>query len=106
MGYWWWFEGHELANEGQVTVGFETQEHIRSTITFQNVKVVSPILSVRQLVKKGHRVEFWDGGGCITGAGKGGHKMSFVERNGVYYMKMKFLPPTKPNEAGFSRQGK
>ena len=69
---------------GQVSVEFETQEHIHSTITFQNVKVTTPILSVRKLVRKGHNVEFWNGGGCITGASKGGHEMNFVERNGMY----------------------
>ena len=96
--------GHELQNEGQVLVDFETQEGIRSNIVFQNVKVTTPILSVRKLVLKGHKVEFWDGGGCITGAGAGGHKMFFVERNGVYYIKLRILPP-KNNEAGFTRRG-
>ena len=97
--------GHVLPNQGQVTLDLETREKLRSSITFQNVKVITPILSVRKLVRKGHRVEFWKGGGNIIAAGDGGHRMAFVERNGVYYIRMKFLPPANDASSGFSRQG-
>ena len=47
-----------LKNEGQFLVDFETQEGIKSNVTFHNVKVSTPILSVRQLIRKGHQVAF------------------------------------------------
>ena len=95
----------ELKNEGQIHVQFETQEGIRSDITLQNVKVTTPIMSVRKLVKKGHMVEFWNGGGCIIAA-KTGRKMYFVERGGVYYIKLKILPLVAKNSGpDFIRRG-
>ena len=96
--------GHELPNLGQVRVEFETQEGFESDVTFQNIKVTTPILSVRKLVKKGHQVQFRRGGGAIVAAG--GQRMEFVERGGVYYIKMKIRPPTPANSGlGFTRRG-
>ena len=97
--------GHELANLGQVRVEFETQEGLESDVTFQNIKVTTPILSVRKLVKKGHEVEFRRGGGSIVAAGSG-ERMNFIERGGVYYIKLKIRPPVSRNsQPGFTRRG-
>ena len=85
-----------LNNEGQILVDFETQEGIRSNVTFQNVKVSTPILSVRKLVRKGHEVSFRRGGGTIIAA-ETGDRMDFVERGGVYYIKLKILPAKPEN---------
>ena len=96
--------GHELANIGQVRVEFETQEGFESDVTFQNIKVTTPILSVRKLVRKGHQVQFRKGGGSIVAAGSG-QRMDFVERGGVYYITLKIRPPTPVNSAtGFIRR--
>ena len=97
--------GHELKNQGQVHVEFETQEGLESDVTIQNIKVTTPILSVRKLVRKGHHVQFRQGGGSIIAAGTG-QKMNFVERGGVYYIKLKIRPPvTKNSQSGFTRRG-
>lgn len=97
--------GHELPNLGQVRVEFETQEGFESDVTFQNIKVTTPILSVRKLVRKGHQVEFKRGGGSIVASGSG-QRMDFVERGGVYYIKLKIRPPPTVNSgSGFTRRG-
>ena len=97
--------GHELHNLGQVRVEFETQEGLESDISFQHIKATTPILSVRKLVKRGHQVEFRRGGGSIIAAGSG-QRMDFVERGGVYYIKLKIRPPVHVNRAsGFIRRG-
>ena len=94
-----------LHNHGQILVDFETQEGIRSNVTFQNVKVSTPILSVRKLVRKGHQVAFRKGGGTITAA-ETGDQMEFVDRGGVYYIKLKILPAKpKSTKSDFIRRG-
>ena len=94
-----------LQNEGQILVDFETQEGIQSNVTFQNVRVSTPILSVRKLVRKGHQVSFRRGGGTITAA-ETGDKMEFEERGGVYYIQLKILPPKKKKiSSDFVRRG-
>ena len=68
-----------------------------------------PILSVRKIVRKGNYVTFRDGGGYIKNV-KTGDKMRFVERQGVYFIKVlvKAPSPGKTSEswqpsAGLSR---
>ena len=73
-----------------------------------NVKV--PILSVRKLVRDNHNVWFEKHGGYILNLNTG-EKIPFFEFQGVYYLKMKMLPPDFPSsqlcsdQPLFARQG-
>ena len=71
-----------------------------------------PILSVRKIDRKGNYVIFRGGCGYI-GNVKAGHKMRFVERQGVHLIKVRVKDPSpgegsegqKPT-AGVSRPGR
>ena len=52
-----------------------------------------PILSVRNIVRKDNYVTFRDGGGYIKNV-KTGHKMRFVKRQGVYFIKVQVQAPS------------
>ena len=81
------------------------QEGQEPDVIIQNIKVTTPILNVRKLVRKGHQVQFRRGGGSIIAAGTN-QRMEFVERGGVYYIKLKIRPPAAKNsQSGFTRQG-
>lgn len=84
--------GGKIANEGKVKVNIKTTNGVRLTdVTFQNAKVKMPILSVRRIVRKGSRVEFFVGGGVIHLPD--GQKIDFVERFGVYFVHLIVEPP-------------
>ena len=79
------------------------------TVKFSELPVQMPILSVRKIVKKGNRVVFQDQGGYIVNKNTG-RKINFVDKNGVYFVRMK-LPESpaqnvRSNESGFSRPGR
>ena len=73
---------------------------------FMKVKV--PILSVRKLVRDNHNVKFRRDGGYILNL-QTRERIPFFEHQGVYYLKMKFLPPDtsstieSDNESSFPR---
>ena len=50
-------------------------------------------------------VKFKKDGGYIMNASSG-RKLRFVERNGVYYIKLKVLDPEEPESPVFSRPGR
>ena len=80
-----------------------TVEGVPLNVTWQSMKVKVPILSVRKLVHDIHNVRFHDGGGYITCI-QTGMKIPFFEYQGVYYLKMRFLPPhEKSRESVFIR---
>ena len=70
-------------------------------ITFSDLPVQCPILSVRKIVRRGNKVVFNLDGGYIKHKATG-NKMYFVEREGVYFIKMKILDVESP-ESGFAR---
>ena len=73
-------------------------------VQWSSMPVKVPILSVRKLVKDQHHVRFHDKGGYIKCL-RTGARIPFFEHQGVYYLKMRFLPPiSKPVEPLFSRQ--
>ena len=66
---------------------------------------------MRKIVRNGNYVKFRRGGGYIFNA-KTGKKLPFVERQGVYFVKVKVLDPLPGDAiddmditAVFSRQG-
>ena len=61
-------------------------------IRWNAMKVKVPILSVRKLIQGNHTVWFEKHGGYILNL-LTGEKLPFFEIQGVYYLKMKILPP-------------
>ena len=96
-----------LGTGGVQSVTFETDEGTECEVEFDELPVAFPILSVKLLAKKGHNVTFDDdlGGGCITHKATG-RKTQIIEREGVYFIRMKKIRPTstKPNKH-FGRPG-
>ena len=73
-------------------------------IPFEDLPVECPIMSVKKIVKKKSVVTFKDGGGYIlnTVIKK---KLRLVERNGVYFIKLKILEPSEKKMSGSARPG-
>ena len=65
-------------------------------VKFSDLPVQCPILSVRRIVKQGNVVVFQEQGGYILHK-KSGRRINFIEREGVYFVKMKL--PTNPDDA-------
>ena len=66
------------------------------TIPFKDMKVSMPIASMRRTVKAGNDMFITEGGGAITNR-KTKSQIRLHERLGVYFFKMKILPP-KPGK--------
>ena len=80
-----------------------TVEGLGLDVHWNSMPVKVPILSVRKLVKDQHHVRFHEQGGYIKCL-RTGARIPFFEYQGVYYLKMRFLPPTsKPADSLFSR---
>ena len=75
-------------------------------IQFSDLPVSCPILSVRRTVKKGKAIVFNDGGGYILHR-QSKRRIEFVEREGVYFIKMKITGAVSRggNESGLARWG-
>ena len=76
-------------------------------IVFSNLKVDVPILSVRRMVKLGNDVIFTEIGGSITNK-MSGQKLTFIEADGTYWIKLKIQPPddvdmVNPSAQSFTR---
>ena len=67
-------------------------EGMQLDIRWNSMKVKVPILSVRKLVQDNHNVWFEKHGGYILNL-LTNEKLPFFEFQGVYYLKMKILPP-------------
>ena len=87
-----------LGTGGVQRTTFTTDEGDDCEVEFDELPVAFPILSVKLLASKSHSVLFdddFDGGGCITHK-INGRKSRIVEREGVYFIRMKKIRPTKP----------
>ena len=83
-------------------------EHV---LPMDDLPLEMTILSVRNLVCKGNCVTFCDGGYIKND--KTGHKMRFVGRQGVYFIKVQLKAPSPGNAlegfkpmSGLSRPGR
>ena len=56
------------------------------------MKIAMPIASIRQTIKKGNDLYITEGGGVIRNR-RNGKTIKLHERGGVYFFKMRFLPP-------------
>ena len=84
--------GDRLYNEGEFDVTGEC-DGVSMSIGFTNMKVDTPIASIRKFCKSGNDVSFYEGGGCIVNR-KTGAKARFMEMAGVYFLKLKLKQPT------------
>ena len=77
------------------------------TIPFNDMKVSMPIASMRQTIKAGNSLFITDGGGYIKNKATG-KKIILHERCGVYFFKLRLLPPAQQQQSdrasGFTRQ--
>lgn len=81
-----------------VRAGIQGETH---EIEFDNLPVECPIISVRKIVRKGNKVVFQERGGYIHNL-KTNKRLHFVEKNGVYFIKILVHPPPED----FHRRGR
>ena len=96
--------GAQMKNRGKCVIS-GVADGQKVSIPFQDMDVELPILSVRQSVKSGQRVSFFEGGGELkdTNTGK---CIQIHEIEDTYFMKLKVSPPSDEqlSLADFARQ--
>lgn len=96
--------GSKIANEGKVKLQARNPDGVSlPPMSWQNAKVKMPILSVRRMVRKGARVEFFKRGGIIHLPDE--RKINFIEKFGVYFVHLLIDPPDGTDAPGFTRHG-
>ena len=99
--------GTPLEHRGHCNLNVEIggEDHI---LPMDDLDVDVPILSVRRIVRRGNLVKFRRGGGYIQNA-RTGRKLPFIERQGVYFIKVKVKDPSPADsidKSVFSRPGR
>ena len=80
-----------------------TAEGSVCNVVFQCADVDMPVLSTRKLCQSGHEVLYRENDGLIIDV-KTGQTTRFIQRGGVYYLKLKVLRPNdEERAAGFVR---
>ena len=79
----------------------QSNENENVSIEFDHMRVRTPLLSVKKLVRDDHEI----GGGNIKNTTNGKH-INFFEHASVQYVKLKTTPPvdSKNNDSGVGRQ--
>ena len=90
--------GGKVGIEGEVELTGEIDGAVH-TIPFFDMKVSMPIASMRRTVKAGNDLLITEEGGCITNR-QTKQKILLHERCGVYFFKMKLLPPDQQPQKG------
>ena len=93
-------DGSNMTGSGGVqSVAFETDEGHSCSVDFDELPVAMPILAVKLLTEKGHDVVFSKalGGGCITHKDSG-QKTQIIEKDGVYFLRMRKIRPATKQE--------
>ena len=80
--------GTRIPNLGQQSVSFKTAEGHGCVLQFQVVDVERPLISVSQLGKTGHKVEFEGQQGFIVHR-KTGKRIKLVRGRGVYVLRLR-----------------
>ena len=97
--------GARIPNLGQQRATFQTTDGQRCSLLFQVAGVERPLVSVSQLVKTGHRVEFGSAEGAIVHQ-RTGRKIRLQRVGGVFVLKMRIRDNKAAClSAGFSRPG-
>ena len=96
-------DGKDIQSKGIIEVETEIDDEAH-IVPFEDLPVDCRIISVKKIVKKTNVVTFRDGAGYIfnTVTRK---KSRFVERKGVYFIKLKILEPSEKNTSGSARPG-
>ena len=91
--------------QGEQTVHYEVAEGHKCATTFLNAGCELPIISVRKLTRDGNLVVFDRrvNGGYIKHL-KSGKLTHFIEKDGVYFLKM-ILPKIEKSNGDFGRLG-
>ena len=76
--------GREVPRFGRVTPTFRTQTGGTIGVTFERMKVAKPLVSVGELVKKGHKV--WMSGGDSYIETASGEQIPIYLRDGVFVL--------------------
>ena len=98
--------GARIPNLGQQRVAFATAGGQRCSLMFQVAGVERPLVSVSQLVRTGHRVEFGAAEGAIVNL-KTGRKIRLQRVGGVFVLRMRVRDGKADRPAaGFSRPGR
>ena len=97
--------GSRIPNLGQQLVPFTTAEGYTCSLRFQIAGVERPLVSVSQLAKSGHTVEFLRDQAIIVHKASG-RKMSLPRVGGVYVLRMRVRDSTTTEGPVFSRPGK
>ena len=79
--------GSRLPNLGQQVASFRTPEGLNRSLRFQIAGVERPLISVAQLAKTGHRVEFGADEGHIVHV-PSGQRLRLQRTGGVYLLRM------------------
>ena len=79
--------GGRLPNLGQQLAGFRTPEGHECSLRFQVAGVEQPLVSVSQLARTGHRVEFGPDEGWIVHQ-QSGRRIRLLRTGGVYMLEM------------------
>ena len=97
--------GGKLTKQESVHVECET-DGSKVAIEFDSMRVKTPILSVRKLVRYNNEVRFRRHGGCIQNL-VSGKKINVFVHQGVYFMELKIQQPNdqKNSKQDSHRQG-
>ena len=87
--------GSRLPNLGQQVASFRTPEGLSRSLRFQIAGVERPLISVAQLAKTGHRVEFGADEGHIVHV-PSGQRLRLQRTGGVYLLRMLVRDPASP----------
>ena len=91
--------GSRLPNLGQQVASFKTSEGLSRALRFQLAGVERPLISVAQLARTGHRVEFGADEGHIVHV-PSGQKLRLQRAGGVYLLRMMVKEPGTSGSAG------
>ena len=91
--------GSRLPNLGQQVASFRTSEGLNRALRFQLAGVERPLISVAQLARTGHRVEFGADEGHIVHV-PSGQKLRLQRAGGVYLLRMMVKEPGTSGSAG------
>ena len=91
--------GSRLPNLGQQVAAFRTTEGLARSLRFQIAGVERPLISVAQLARTGHRVEFGADDGHIVHVPTG-QRLKLERDGGVYLLRMMVREPGTGGSAG------
>ena len=98
--------GTRIPNLGQQKASFVTPDGRPCSLRFQIAGVERPLISVSQLARAGHTIEFGKDAAVVTHRASG-QKMHLPRVGGVYVMRMRVRDAAAAAEtSGFSRPGK